>query len=359
MKIYSLFLLAIFFSILISNVAKKRKKSKTNRRRASSNYEIKTNISGSIFDIPSPDDVISEYGIVFSWHSRPSKIGEMIDPRWQHDTIGSGNEFRVAVLSCKNAHPEIPIYLFTNVPSIDPDIRKNIHRAYQVDLLKESGFEELIRRTGDPKFGFISKAQSLITGWALGVLPEKVVHLDVDVLLVCTSERRDLYSVFEPLKYYDMAGVMEGYSMGSSDPFRPTPAVGQGWEMNTGVLAVRRSSRGIVERWVEVFRDEHALFSDFESGEQQALMLAFERNPQYRWFPLPPVFNFRRSSLFARNGPTSPVLLHSHIYHYEGALVQQYAELGRLAAAIVFEDALHHLARTDGPHHFLCDLIVA
>ncbi len=62
------------------------------------------------------------------------------------------------MLSCKNAHPEIPIYLFTNVPEIDPDTRKNLHRAYYVDLVKESGFEDLILQTGDPKFGFIRSA---------------------------------------------------------------------------------------------------------------------------------------------------------------------------------------------------------
>ena len=64
MKIYSLLLLTILFSLLISNVAKKRKKTKTKRRRVSSNDEIKTDKSESIFDIPSPDDVISKYGIV-------------------------------------------------------------------------------------------------------------------------------------------------------------------------------------------------------------------------------------------------------------------------------------------------------
>eukprot|EP01041_Mallomonas_annulata_P008440 gene8440-17402_t len=152
---------------------------------------------------------------------------------------------------------------------------------------------------------------------------------------------------------------MEGYSMGSSDHFKPTPAVGAGWELNTGVLAVKRSSRGLIEQWVHVFTSEPETFVDLESGEQQALMLAFERNPQYRWFPLPPIFNFRRASMFARNGPTTPVMLHSHIYHYEKASVQHYKELARHAAAIIFEDGLHHLTRNGGPYHFICDMIVA
>ena len=61
--------------------------------------------------------------------------------------------------------------------------------------------------------------------------------------------------------------------MGSSDPYRATPAMGMGWEINTGMIAVRKSSRGLLEKWVQLFREEHQLFSDFESGEQQGVQL--------------------------------------------------------------------------------------
>ena len=88
-------------------------------------------------------------------------------------------------------------------------------------------------------------------------------------------------------------------------------------------------------------------------------MFAFERNPEYRWFPLPPVFNFRRSTMFARNGPSSPVMLHAHIFYYENAIIENYADVAKHAAAIIFEDGLHHLTRNGGQYHFICDMIVA
>ena len=66
-----------------------------------------------------------------------------------------------------------------------------------------------------------------------------------------------------------MAAVMEGYSVGSSDPFKPTPAVGMGWEINTGMFAIRKSSKTLLEKWVETFSSNPEIFIDFESGEQQ------------------------------------------------------------------------------------------
>eukprot|EP01041_Mallomonas_annulata_P008439 gene8439-17401_t len=181
----------------VKNKNKTRSKSETKKR--PTKYNPAFNEDG-IFDVPSPDDIISEYAIVFSWHTKTHTSGPTNDPRWDHSKIGSGNEFRVAVLSCKNAHPEIPIYLFTNVKHIDKDIRDMLHRVYYVDLMKESGVDVLIKKTGDTKFGFISKAQSMLTGWDWGVLPDKIVHLDVDIVFISKDERRDMYSVFEPLK---------------------------------------------------------------------------------------------------------------------------------------------------------------
>lgn len=370
MKFITMFTILLLFFCCLSD-AKKKKKNAKSKNKSSKLKSIKKNIKTKkssikardehyIFDKPNADDdIISEYGIVFSWHSQAESNTKLNDVRWEYKRIGAGNEFRVAVLSCKEAHPEIPIYLFTNLKTIDPDIRANIFRVYYVDLLKDAKLDEVIERTGDTKFGFATKAQSLLTGWDLGVLPDKVLHLDVDIILLSTSERRNLYNLFEPLKFYDMAAVMEGYSTSLTDPLKGTPAVGMGWEINTGVFATRKSSRGLLEKWIEAFRDSPELFHDFESGEQQALMLAFERNPQYRWFPLPPVFNFRRSSLFARNGPSLPVIVHTHIYHYEQARVDNYKEVAKHAAVIMFEDGLHHLTRQGADHHFICDMIVA
>ena len=88
-------------------------------------------------------------------------------------------------------------------------------------------------------------------------------------------------------------------------------------------------------------------------------MLTFERNPQYRWYPLPAIFNFRRATTFSRHGPTLPVILHAHIFQYEYARIDNYIEVAKHAAAILFEDGLHHLLRNGALHHFICDMVVA
>jgi len=191
------FCLVLFSPISAKNLKRKRKsKSKTRTKLKKSKNISRTNEYINLFDEPHPGDVISDYAIVFSWHS----VGrEVNDVRWDSPTVGRGNEFKVAVLSCKEAHPDIPIYFFTNVKSYDATIRPNLHRAYQVDLLKESKVDKIIEATGDSKFGFISKAQSLLTGWSWGVLPERVIHLDVDIVLMSSDEGRDLHTVFRPL----------------------------------------------------------------------------------------------------------------------------------------------------------------
>ena len=96
------------------------------------------------------------------------------DDRFVSTTVGNGNEFKVAVLSCHAAHPELPMYLLTNVRYLDPVIRALLHKVFEVDLMSDSGLDEVYGATGDNKFGFGTKAQSLITGWGLDILPEKV-----------------------------------------------------------------------------------------------------------------------------------------------------------------------------------------
>lgn len=116
------------------------------------------------------------------------------------ETVGEGFEFDVAVLSCFEAHPEIPIYLFTNAKLLDRKTHSMIHRVYKVDLLKESGLDELYKATGDAKFGFGTKAYSVVYGWEHGLIPDRVVHFDVDITIIEVSERWNLHTMFEPLQ---------------------------------------------------------------------------------------------------------------------------------------------------------------
>eukprot|EP01041_Mallomonas_annulata_P014127 gene14127-30076_t len=104
--------------------------------------------------------------------------------------------------------------------------------------MKESGVDALIKKTGDTKFGFISKAQSMLTGWDW---EESVTGQD------CASGCGHCFH--HTTMWWGDGGVLHGL-------LKPTPAVGAGWELNTGVLTVKRSSRGLIEQWVHVFTPE-------------------------------------------------------------------------------------------------------
>ena len=67
------------------------------------------------------------------------------------------------------------------------------------------------------------------------------------------------------LKFYDMAACFEGFAIGP----RPSPAVGYGWEANTGVLAVRRSALPLLHQWLQYFKSEQDRLTQYLSGEQQ------------------------------------------------------------------------------------------
>ena len=122
--------------------------------------------------------------------------------RWGSDRIGHGNEFKVALWGLREAHPNIPIFLFTNMKQQPRDIEKLIDHIYVIDLLAENGVDDIIRETGDVKFGFAAKAQALITGWERGLIPDKVIHFDADIAVVATYPHFNLLNVFEPLQVY-------------------------------------------------------------------------------------------------------------------------------------------------------------
>ena len=72
-------------------------------------------------------------------------------------------------------------------------------------------------------------------------------------------------------------------------------------------------------------------------------MLALDNNPAYRIYPLPSVYNFRRPTLWTITGPHVPVVVQSHIYSSDVFKIEQYAEVAKHAAAVMFEDCLHHM----------------
>lgn len=135
------------------------------------------------------------------------------DHRFHSSKIGKGYEFQVAVKSFHDAHPEIPIYLFTNVPhTVPPSTRKLIYRVYDVDLMKEAGLDKLYKETNDQKYGFGIKPQALITGWKRNILPEKVLLFDVDIVLLDDpSEHVNLYHMLEPLQVCFVIKAMQAH----------------------------------------------------------------------------------------------------------------------------------------------------
>ena len=99
-KKYTVVLLLFALILCCPNVAcKKNKKSKSKNKKSK---RKRHDVSDELFDIPSPEDVISEYGVVFSWHAAHGPHVDS-DIRWTSETIGRGNEFKVAVMSVKNA----------------------------------------------------------------------------------------------------------------------------------------------------------------------------------------------------------------------------------------------------------------
>ena len=99
--------------------------------------------------------------MVFSWHVGNAKS----DVRWGDDAVGgTGNLFKAAVLSVRETHPDMPIYLFTNGVVLDEDTRRAI-TVVRVDLAREAGLDAQLRGPdADAKVGFGTKLQSILTG---------------------------------------------------------------------------------------------------------------------------------------------------------------------------------------------------
>ena len=325
----------------------------------------------------SPPPVTPEnMAVVFSWH-RDTKLG---DSRWQQkSSVGVGNEFKVAVTSVRAAlPPEVTIFVFTNVPKseIDRDAARLV-TVVQVDLFHAAGLDMLQQREGANKkkkkyerIGFGTKPMALLYGWDEGLLPEYVLYLDVDVIVsgdyaeaagassasAGGAPTRSLLDVFQPLRHYDVAAVYEGFAIGP----RPTPAAGDGWEINTGVLAVRRGAVPLVRRWLDIFKREQDVLDQYISGEQQALMLALEEAPWYRAFPLSSLYNFRRPTVLPQVGFAggAPVVVQAHVYADQRANVAAFKDVAKHAALVALEDSVYHVSKSGGPVHYMCDILV-
>ena len=155
----------------------------------------------------------------------------------------------------------------------------------------------------------------------------QVVYLDFDT----SSVRPWLGVALGALRWYDLAGVMEGYPFGASFGTAATTttettaaattvphdasllsgdAFELRYELNTGVLALRASAVPLCDAWLGEFRAHATSYASLSSADQPALMAALRAHPQYRFFPLPPTLNFRPYAIYTSIGPVVPGVVH-------------------------------------------------
>ena len=140
-------------------------------------------------------------------------------------------------------------------------------------------------------------------------------------------------------------------------------AVGHGWELNTGAIATKKTSVGLLEEWVQAYLNRRLLHG---SGEQNSLMVAIQNNPKYRFYPLPPLFNFRRGTIYSFTGPQIPLMLHTHTFsNLSGKKdsrkfnLTNYKDVAKHASILMFEDCYNHMRHGAAPLTFLCDTLTA
>ena len=183
------------------------------------------------------------------------------------------------------------------------------------------------------------KITALLHGWSMGALPENVLLLDHDVVIM---HPRALLHMLDPLRHYDLAGVMEGVSRGwdGRDPNQrndslaaaPDPA-GRGWEVNSGVLAIRKRAAWLVKLWQAEFKAGLHLYEKLTGVDQSALMWLLAHEPGARLFPMPPVYNFRAPTLYSRDlGP--PAAFHSRTAMRTPSLGASAKAMSRLAFSV-------------------------
>ncbi len=121
------------------------------------------------------------------------------------------------------------------------------------------------------------------------------------------------------LDHYDVAGAMEGYphgAVGGTAAGELAERDGGGgryelrYELNTGVLGMRRRSRRLCSMWLREFRAHAEAYASLSSADQPALMAALRAAVEFRFFPLPPHLNFREYTVYSHTGPAVPGIVH-------------------------------------------------
>ena len=182
--------------------------------------------------------------------------------------------------SAKKQHPDLPIALFSDIPSKDPAIDmwfevKNPHRRSKLDYLAQSPFRHTL-------------------------------YLDADT--------RVIGSITEPfglLERYDLAGcqVENRHPVSSATARLTDPSVEAGFTgLNGGVLYYNLNDRMrlFIERWSAAYKAENAKF------DQPILRRLLWEMPEIVVISIPPEYNLRtlRSIIFRSANESQARLLH-------------------------------------------------
>ncbi len=182
--------------------------------------------------------------------------------------------------SAKQQHPDLPIALFSDIPTREPAIDmwfeiKDPHRRSKLDYMAKSPFR-------------------------------KTLFLDADTRVVAS-----MTEPFGLLDRFDIAGchVENRHPVSSATARLTDPSVDPGFTgFNSGVLYYRMNDRmkAFLARWAEVFKAENPRF------DQPVMRRVLWEMPEIALVALPPEYNVRtlRGVLFRSANESQARLLH-------------------------------------------------
>ena len=182
--------------------------------------------------------------------------------------------------TAKKQHPDLPIALFSDVPTREPAIDmwfevKDPHRRSKLDYMAKSPFE-------------------------------KTLYLDADTRVVAS-----MTEPFGLLDRYDLAGchVENRHPVSSATARLTDPSVDPGFTgFNSGVLYYRMNDRmkSFLEKWSAIFKAENPRF------DQPVMRRVMWEMPEISVVALPPEYNVRtlRGILFRSANESQARILH-------------------------------------------------
>lgn len=195
-----------------------------------------------------------------------------------------------AAQSARRQHPELPICLFSDVPSADPvfDINlpiKDPHRRSKLDCIIQTPFRKTLYLDTDTR--------------VIGSIMEPFGLLDRYDLAACHVENR--HPVSSATSRLKAEGVEAGFT-----------------GFNGGVFYYRMndSVRSFFGRWAEEYKKENAKW------DQPIMRKLLWEMPEVKVIAIPPEFNVRtlRGLLFRSANESLPRLLHLPWYKSNGSL---------------------------------------